>query len=182
MVSIQKWMRNHAPRSSSAAAAATTSTATAAPATTAAVSLCRAALGTRSSYRERASSASPVRRRWPQQNRQEAWIDGKRDGGGAEISCRSGIGIGTGDGCGSYTPLSKRDGEAVYPSAGVPGQHNCRADKEQEDREEGQKRHKVDAAFRAWLDRKKKQRQAERKAQQRREEALKNLRYCVLLC
>lgn len=196
---IQKWLRNHAPRPSSADA---TSTTTAAPAPTpaapaAAASLGRSALGARSSYRERASSASPLRRGWlkQQHGRQKAWVDENREAKGDDErnigsgnSSGGGVVVGgvVGGGGDGYTRLSWKDERAVSASEGVPEQHRCpleNEEKEEEEmererqREEGQRRLKVERAFRAWLDRKKKQEQAEREAQQEREEALQNLRY-----
>lgn len=149
---FQKWVRNHAPRSacspsSDVAAATATASCTAA-----------AALGPRSSYHERAASASPLHRQW-MRHRQEAWTDGEGEGGDAESK-----GLGGGS-----------------------NRHRTNQDKQEEEeerqrereQEEEKRRNKVDRAFRAWLDRKKKQAQAEREAQQRREEALAKLRYIL---
>lgn len=162
--SFQKWVRNHAQRSasSSSGAAAATSTTSYADAATAAAAAASTALGPRSSYHERATSAPPLRRQWLLK-RQEAWSDCEGEG---ERSGEESEGFGGG-------------GTNRRRSTSSTEEEEREREREREQKEE--KRRKVDRTFRAWLDRKKKQAQAEREAQRRREEALTKLRYGMYL-
>lgn len=176
----QKWMRRHGRRSTSSSGGA------AAAATTPAAA---SALGARSSYHERTSSTSPHRRRRRlTQIRKEAWTDGERD---------QGVG---GSGSTPRSPSSRRSPFAWSEESthfalaaggrgddgGGSGSGRCGGDEEEEDekkrrREEEEqlrRREKADRAFRAWLGRKKREAQADREAQRRKEETLEKLR-CV---
>lgn len=182
---FQKWARNHAPRSSSSpssgAAAAATAAVTATASYASAAAAAAATLGPRTSYHERAASASPLHRQWLRKKR-EAWADGEGDGGGGrggdgEQDGAEGEGLG-GSSDPRRIPTSRgKDEESEREREMKRDRERERREREQE---EEKRRDKVDRAFRTWLDRKKKQAQAEREAQRRREEALTKLRYVLL--
>jgi len=131
------------------------------------------ALGARSTYQERASSASPLRRQWVKNGGLETCTGGEGEGRAASSSSGGGGG-GSNYRCLGEENWQEREKQRQRQREREREKHAKRA-KERE-REEAEKRDKVDRAFRAWLDRKKKEAQAEREAQRRREEALAKLR------